>query len=1398
MHPEDCPTEYELTAFNLGDLPGPDLDAIAGHLEGCTHCERRLEQLEGGVDDVVAALRYSPDTPAGVVPNSTSLSGGDRPAAAALPSLPGYVIERALGQGGAGMVYQARDRRLGRRVALKVLGHVTSVHLARFAAEAKAVARLSHPNIIQIYEVGEHQGVPFLALELAEGGSLADRTEGRPQPLREAAGLLEVLARAVHYAHEQGIVHRDLKPDNVLLARGPAKPQAASPSAACGLAFGVPKIADFGLAKCLDGPQGYTRTGEVMGTPSYMAPEQASGKSGPAVDVWALGAILYDLLTGRPPFQGERPAEVLHQVVFEDPVPVAALRRELPRDLAVITHKCLDKEPRRRYASAGELADDLARFLAGEPIRARPLGPLGRAAKWARRRPAVAALLAALLAVTLLGVAGVLWKYREARHEAFLKTQALGTAQEAEARAVAKAGEADQARRKAVQAAAELRRQLTLSQSLSYAGQITLAEREAQLGNRMRALFVLGNCPPQQCGWEHAHLGRRLLGCLPRLTLRGHAQPILAVAWSPDGTRLASAAGQVNQPSRPGELFLWEARPDARPLRLRGHTGPVLAAAFSPDGKVLAGGSLDGTVRLWDAHGALRRTLATRAGAVSALAFAPDGTRLACAGRDGSVRIWDARSGAERLVLRIPDGELDGLAFSPDGTRLAGAGGRAVRLWDAHSGALLLTLAHPAPVHCVAFSPAGDHLASASDAVQVWDTATGRPLLTLTGHPPMHWVAFRPDGRTLASLGGDSDNPGALRELRLWDARTGASLLVQPGAARSAAFSPDGGRLACPADSAVVVLDLRAGSEALVLRGHLGPLEAVAFSPDGKTLASTGGGGPVVTPDQRARASAGIDPSIKLWDGRTGVGLRTLHGHTGRVSALAFSPDGKTLASGSADQTVRLWDVRSGVLRRILPVRFTGGLAFSPDGRHLACGEAANLVGVWDPDRGARVLTLRGHGGPVSGLAFSPDGRRLASGSSDNTVRLWGARRGTPLRSLPGHGNRFLGLAFSPDGTRLISFGGDSILRVRDREGRPVRTGSLYGGLAWGGAFSRDGRRLAIGYQDGAVRLWDADTGVETLTLRGHEARATGAAFSPDGTRLASVSDDGTVRLWDARPDVDARAWHNQQADQAEQAGDWFAAHFHLDRLERAEPDRPALLARRGRALMELGQTERGLADLARPLLRQDEDYHFLSWHARACLARADVEGYRQARAALLRGFAASANRAQDAGLARTCVLAAATPQELLPAWRLAATMRATGTGSHAEYAVTGAALLRTGRLPEAIGCLKQARTLRLLARQEVATDELLLALAYARQGQLGLARRWLARVDAWLAAPHLPGVQAEVALLGAGRPAAALGLLPILSPPRPDPHVRQLGWEVWLEVQLLRREAAVLLARVP
>jgi hypothetical protein len=542
---------------------------------------------------------YRADTSLG----ATAVSLPDSPA---LPCLPGYSVEGVLGRGGMGVVYRARHLALNRPVALKMIraGASSSASaLARFRSEAQAAARLQHPNIVQIYEVGEHDGLPYCALELVEGGSLAAKVgKERPAP-REAARLVEVLAGAMHFAHCRNVVHRDLKPANVLLA-----------------ADGTPKVTDFGLARQLDTDSGQTRPGVVMGTPSYMAPEQASGQSstaGPPADVYALGAILYTLLTGQPPFRGTTSLETLDQVRHQGPVPPSRLVSGVPRDLETICLKCLAKEPDRRYASAQELAEDLRHFQNGEPVRARPVGPGERLWRWARRNPAVAALVAVIHVLALAGIVGIVWQWREA-------VTARGQAQSR------------------AEAEAQAKRQTEL----------TLADMHASFGMQADA----HNQPAQAVLW-FAHAARQASGD----PTREYANRLRCAAWERQTFRPVAAVmapGEwLNQfafhpvahpvlgaryllaetlPPKPGpgQWILWDLETESV-VPFPANVSTPTAAAWNPEGNLLALGDDRGEVVLFEFRsasngppfGKVHQQLHVRAG-VQVLAFGPAGRNL--------------------------------------------------------------------------------------------------------------------------------------------------------------------------------------------------------------------------------------------------------------------------------------------------------------------------------------------------------------------------------------------------------------------------------------------------------------------------------------------------------------------------------------------------------------------------------------------------------------------------------------------------------------------------------------------------------------------------------------------------------------------------------------------------
>ncbi|WP_152052924.1 WD40 domain-containing protein [Tautonia marina] len=1116
-------------------------NACAGDDATRRRVEELLEALERASEVLGPSERPSSDTPAGFdIPTSSfepawaagpKVTADETSSASAADALPpgtavryfgDYEILRELGHGGMGVVYEARQVSLNRPVALKMIraGLLAGDHeLLRFRNEAEAVALLDHPGIVPVYEVGEHEGQHFFSMKLVPGGSLVPLLPRYRDDPRGAARLVVQAAKAVAHAHMRGILHRDLKPANLLVD-----------------AEGYPHVTDFGLARRIEADTELTASGMVLGTPAYMAPEQAAGRRGSittATDVYGLGTVLYALLTGQAPFGGASVVETLEAVRNASPESPRQLNAVVPRDLEVICLKCLEKDPRRRYPTAAALAEDLGRYLEGRPITARPVGAATRMWMWSRRNPRLAGLAASLVLALLAGTI-------------------TSTAFALRARAEARRANIEAARANGEKTRAQQQRDN--AERLFYAAEIQLASRDyaaydlAQMRYHLSSLVPSGPDAVDHRGFEWSYLQA---ACQQEIRVfRGHEGPLKSLTFAPDGRRLATSGYD-------GTVRLRDTATGRDLAVLRGHERLVSSLAFAPDGRRLATSGNDGTVRLWDAEtGEELTVLLGHEGIVNSLAFAADGRRLATSGYDGTVRLWNAETGREQAILLGHEGPVGNIAFVLDGRRLATSGNDGtVRLWDAETGEeLAVLLGHQGLVTCLAVAPDGRRLASASNdgTIRLWDAESGVefPSLRYNGNLVTS-LSFAPDGLRLATVSRDGKDwtmvPACT--VRIWDSWSGRELLnlrVHEGIVYSLAFAPDGRRLATSGyDGTVRLWDAETGREQAVLRGHEGGVTSVVFSPDGRRLASAGGDGTArlwdavapdaltvlrgpgdrlhsvaIAPDGQRLAMAVNDNTTRLWDLETGVELAVLR-HEDTAWPVAFSPDGRRVATASFDGTARLWDAESGRELRVLRGHEgkVGAVAFAPDGDRLVTGGDDGTLRLWEISTGRQLAIFDAPKALIYCIAFRRDGRRLATAASDGTARLWDANTGRQLAVFRGHGGRSVdSVDFAPDNRRVASSGADGTVRIWDAEtGHElvVLRGHRRTFVNWV-AFSPDGRRVATASFDGTARLWDAETGRELFVFHGHEGGVVHVRFSADGTRLATAGHDGTVRIWDA------------------------------------------------------------------------------------------------------------------------------------------------------------------------------------------------------------------------------------------------------------------------------------------
>ncbi len=997
-----------------------------------------------------------------------------------------YELLEQIGQGGMGVVYKARQISLNRIVAVKMLlgGEFASqAAMLRFRIEAESAARLHHPNIVSIHEAGEHDGRPYFSMDFVEGRTLASVVRETPLTPLHAARYTQKVAAAVHYAHSKGILHRDLKPSNVIIDEADE-----------------PRVSDFGLAKQF-GVQGtdqpiepmrsfiapaggedgagdqtgmthpLTLSGEVLGSPGFMPPEQASarwGSVGPRSDVYGLGALFYYLLTARAPFRAATVTDTLEQLVNSEPGSPRLLNSSVPVDLETICLKCLEKEPRRRYGSAREVADELGRFLRGEPIRARPLGPLGWTWRWCRRRPALASLGAAFALAAMLilvgspiAVARIERERQRAEAEAFRNVQNLY--------------------------AADL--------SLAYRA---LADNNLGIASRLVEQYMTGPSSVQQLrGWEWRYLWGQCRGD-ESLTIRGHTDGVPTLAFSPDGKLLVSGG--------------WDARLQVFDLASRTVVtnivcqSPVASIAFTPDGRQLLTGTWSDGLEILETQ-TWRKTRTVEAPEfVFSLALSPDGRKVALSG-NAFATLWELTGTQE--VTRVALGgasERDGaVAFSPDGHLLAYIGRGAVGL------KLIGATGNDKEIKndtcsCLSFCPNGDLLAlgDLTGGVTVWTTAELRKVAGLAADTAsVTGLAFSPDGRILATCGQGQN-------ITLWSTEDWRTVGVLKGHTRTiwtVKFSADGKFLASADSYGSVKLwrcdAARSGNKATIsypddLVPHL--FRRAYPARYGRAF-------------MLVRSNLTFEVFDKLSLRQTVAGRLPID----HLQAGTISPTADVLALATEEGLIHL--LRAGDLREIGRLLSSGTnwscvLGFSPDGNLFARANSARFVEIWDLRHPSKPLLLEtSEGGTIQTLDFSADGKLIAAAHWAGGITLLHIPGRQTLAVLRGHRVGVRDARFSPDGKSIASAGGDGTVRLWNLGSlTEVAQFEVMGERATTVAFSIDGRMLAAGDTQGYIYFWRIDIGRNAGVVRPAD-RIEWLEFLADGDTLAYATSKGVSSL---------------------------------------------------------------------------------------------------------------------------------------------------------------------------------------------------------------------------------------------------------------------------------------------
>ena len=1031
-----------------------------------------------------------------------ALGSGNTKPAVSVPAqpptaLPGYELLEVLGRGGMGVVYKARQTRLNRFVAVKMLlsgGEASAEEVQRFHVEAEAAAKLDHPHIVPIYEVGEQGGRHFFSMAYIEGPSLLHRMRKEALPIPDAVAMVRTIAEAVHYAHQQGIIHRDLKPANILLGND-----------------GRPRISDFGLAKSISNAGELTSTGQILGTPYYMAPEQAAGRVHevtPATDVYALGTILYEMLVDRVPFRDASVWETIQQVIHAEPVAPRLLNRSVPRDLETIVLKALEKQPRSRFASAQDFADDLGRFLRDEPIHARPVSRFEKGLRWARKHRTVATLLSVVVSLVLLtavgtAVGGMIYRSQERE-----KLQLAGDKQKLQTQS------------------SQLEKQTTTlkeqSRTEKYFTEMILAGDALRMNTgigRVRELvdpWAKDAQQPDLRGWEwhllrsaaheewdfieikHSQGGYIPLSCIafhPREEIIAFGSPtgelfvgpiegasqiesqyehkghIRSIAWAPGGTRLATS-------SNDGRVILWELNPLRKADEI--DCGQIVySVAFSPNGKFLAAGVDRDGIHIYDPATKERLAqLQEQVDSQPALAFSPRGDYLAVSAHPGDadyqIHLWNTTTWLNESLdpgrpLTGHQQQISRIAWSRSGRQLASASfDRTVKLWDVGEARLIHSFEdHQAQVTSVQFTRNDRELVSVGwdYSFRRFDIATKRQTYLGRGHTQrVEWCDLNPQGDLLASVGGDG-------VVRLWNLQEPTPAVVTRKHPRPTndedpyplvSWKRDGSELAASNSSETCIWKRSDAAKHEFQIGALPQWSAgdryfAIWNSNGLEARDTQGREPPRSfklPDQRfgesyavwsnrgtqlmltvgVETQAGRRTQLYFWN-VDGAAPRPFAGELNAVKSLAFSPDDTQILVGCSSGEVHAFGLADGqkLFPTLEPHQSTPvvSVAWSPSGaQFITCFRDREPI-IWDAATRQKVFSLVGHAGTVNRAAWSPDGQRIATAGSDATLRIWSADAGEQSLVLR-HPEPVVSLAWSPDGKQLASLSQDGTLLVHD------------------------------------------------------------------------------------------------------------------------------------------------------------------------------------------------------------------------------------------------------------------------------------------------------------------------------------------------------------------------------